>query len=119
MYSIDESEKISQSYLREYCLKGVRDQSEKMLMDKRLKRHIAFELLNINGVWPENISSFDVIFLRNIMIYFDLETKQRLVDKIADKIKPGGYMFIGHSETLNKLTDRFKIIRPSICQKIK
>lgn len=119
LYSIDESEKISQSYLREYCLKGVRDQSEKMLMDKRLKRHIAFELLNINGVWPENISSFDVIFLRNIMIYFDLETKQRLVDKIADKIKPGGYMFIGHSETLNKLTDRFKIIRPSICQKIK
>ena len=119
LYSIDEQEKISKDYLREYCLKGVRDQSGKMLMDKLLKRHVNFELLNINGVWPERLGYFDLIFLRNIMIYFDLETKQKLIDKIADKIKPGGYLFIGHSETLNQLTDRFKIIRPSICQKIK
>lgn len=119
LYSIDEKEKISKDYLREYCLKGVRDQSGKMLMDNLLKRHVNFELLNINGVWPERIGGFDLIFLRNIMIYFDLETKQKLMDKIADKIKPGGYLFIGHSETLNQLTDRFKVIRPSICQKIK
>lgn len=119
LYSIDEQEKISKDYLREYCLKGVRDQSGKMLMDKLLKRHVNFELLNINGVWPERLGYFDLIFLRNIMIYFDLETKQKLINKIADKIKPGGYLFIGHSETLNQLTDRFKIIRPSICQKIK
>ncbi len=119
LYPIDESEKISKNHLINYCLKGVRDQSGKMLMDSRLKRHINFDLLNLNGVWPDHISNFDMIFLRNIMIYFDLETKQKLVNKIADKIKPGGYLIIGHSETLNQITDRFKIIRPSICQKIK
>lgn len=119
LYSISESEKISKSYLREYCLKGVREQSGMMLMDGRLKKHTKFDILNINGSWPESLRSFDVVFLRNIMIYFDLETKQKLVDKIADKVKPGGYLFIGHSETLNQVSDRFKVIRPSICQKIK
>ena len=88
-------------------------------MDSELKRHVSFQRLNINEPLPDNISNYDIVFLRNIMIYFDLETKQRLVDKIADKIKPGGYLFIGHSETLNQVSNRFKIIRPSICQKIK
>jgi len=119
LYPLTESEKIPRSYLKEYCLKGVREQTGMMLMDERLKKHIAFEMLNINADWPSHISGFDVVFLRNIMIYFDLETKQRLVDKIANKIKPGGYLFIGHSETLNQISDRFKIIQPSICQKIK
>jgi len=119
LYSITEREKISSHYLIEYCLKGVRKQAGSMLMDKGLKKHINFEHLNLNKSWPNHISYFDVVFLRNIMIYFNVETKQRLVDKIADKIKPGGYLFIGHSETLNKISDRFKIIQPSVCQKIK
>jgi len=119
LYSISESEKISKDYLRAYCLRGVREQSGTMLMDRRLKKHTKFDVLNINGNWPESISVFDVVFLRNIMIYFDLETKQKLVDKIADKVKPGGYLFIGHSETLHQVSDRFELVRPSICQKIK
>ena len=88
-------------------------------MDERLKKHVNFELLNLNADWPAHISNFDVVFLRNVMIYFDLETKKHLVDKIANKIKNGGYLFIGHSETLNQVSNRFRIIRPSICQKIK
>jgi len=119
LYPMTESEKIPRNFLREYCLKGVREQEGMMLIDSRIKTHTEFERLNLNDVWPKHISNFDVVFLRNIMIYFDIETKQRLVDKIADKIKPGGYLFIGHSETLNKVSDRFKIIRPSICQKIR
>lgn len=119
LYQIKESEKISAQYLREYCLKGVRQHEGTMLMDKRLKRHIDFERLNLNAEWPNQIRLFDVVFLRNIMIYFDKETKRRLLDKIADKIKIGGYLFIGHSETLGRLSDRFEIIRPAICQKIK
>ncbi|GMR16662.1 MAG: chemotaxis protein CheR [Gammaproteobacteria bacterium] len=119
LYPLIVSEKILRSYLREYCLKGVREQTGMMLMNDRLKNHVDFELLNINADWPGHINDFDVVFLRNIMIYFDLETKQRLVNKIADKIKMGGYLFIGHSETLNKVSDRFKIIQPSICKKIK
>lgn len=119
LYPIEGSEKISRDYLREYCLKGVREHSGTMLMDSKIKKHIDFQRLNLNENFPNNISDFDVVFLRNIMIYFDIETKQRLVDKIADKIKLGGYLFIGHSETLNNVTDRFKVIQPSICLKIK
>lgn len=119
LYPLSESQKIPHPYLINYCLKGVRSHSEMMLMDPKLKAHVSFEPLNLNATLPEHINKFDVVFLRNVMIYFDLETKQRLVDKIADVIKPGGYLFIGHSETLNNVSSRFKIIRPSICQKIK
>lgn len=118
-YPIAERDKIPKEYLIDYCLKGVRSESGTMLIDNHLKKHIDFELLNLNADFPEQISNFDVVFLRNVMIYFNLETKQRLVDKIADRIKLGGYMFIGHSETLNLVSDRFKIVRPSICMKIK
>lgn len=119
LYPLSESKKIPREYLNQFCLKGVRSQSERMLMDAKIKKHVSFEFLNLNAAFPDYINNFNVVFLRNVMIYFDLETKQRLVDKIADVIKPGGYLFIGHSETLNNVSSRFKIIRPSICQKIK
>ncbi|MDH5600292.1 MAG: SAM-dependent methyltransferase [Gammaproteobacteria bacterium] len=119
LYPLIESQKIPRAYLREYCLKGVGAQSGMMLIDNKIKKHISFELLNINGGWPEYINNFDIVFLRNIMIYFDIDTKRKLVDKIANKIKMGGYLFIGHSETLNQISDRFKIVKPSICQRIK
>lgn len=119
LYSIAESEKIPRDLLIEYCLKGVRQHEGMMLIDSRIKRHTSFALLNLNAVLPDYINKFNLVFLRNVMIYFDLETKRRLVDRIADKIQMGGYLFIGHSESLNKVSDRFKIIHPSICQKIK
>ena len=118
LYPLTESKKIPKDYLRKFCLKGVRSQEGLMLIDSKIKQHVDFDMLNLNADWPSKISSFDVVFLRNVMIYFDLETKQKLVDRIANKIKPGGYLFIGHSESLNQVSDRFKVIRPSICQKI-
>ena len=119
LYPLIESEKIPRNYLTQYCLKGMRSQSEMMLMDSKLKSHTSFEFMNLNADWPSQISNFDVVFLRNVMIYFDLPTKQRLVDKIANKIKPGGYLFIGHSETLNQVSNRFKVVQPAICQKVR
>jgi len=119
LYPLPASKKIPAQYLNKYCLKGVRSQSEMMLMDARLRKHVVFEFLNLNASLPKHINNFDVVFLRNVMIYFDLETKKILVDRIAEKIKPGGFLFIGHSETLNQVSSRFKIVQPSICQKIK
>ncbi len=64
-----------------------------------LRRLIAFKPLNLLGEWPMK-GAFDVIFCRNVMIYFDLPTKTRLVERFARQLRPGGWLIVGHSETL-------------------
>ena len=56
----------------------------------------------------------DAVFCRNVMIYFDNRVRQRLVDEIFRLLKPGGYLFVGHSESLSGLTTRFRSVRPSV-----
>ena len=59
-----------------------------------------------------------VIFLRNVMIYFDEATKRELIQKIYDVMEPGGYFFIGQTETIDRSATPFELIRPSIYRKI-
>lgn len=117
VYSISEAEKIPKDILRKYCLKGVRSHEGSLIIDEKLKRKISFEQFNLNSEKWQGIGEYDVIFLRNVMIYFDQETKRTLVTNLANHLKPNGYFIIGHSETLNTLTDRFNPIRPSIYQR--
>ncbi|MEW6444551.1 MAG: CheR family methyltransferase [Pseudomonadota bacterium] len=113
VYAEDALARIPSDYLRAYCLKGVRSQSGALLMDRSVRDKVDFRMLNLNGQWPD-MGLFQVIFLRNVMIYFDAQTKQKLVNRMADRLVPGGYLFIGHSETLNGLSERFESVRPAI-----
>ena len=61
--------------------------------------------------------SFDVIFCRNVMIYFDQPTKDALIERFYNALNPGGYLLIGHSETINKATTRFKYLMPATYKK--
>ena len=61
--------------------------------------------------------NFDVIFCRNVMIYFDKDTQSRLVNKYHGSLKKDGYFFVGHSESLTGLQHSFKYIEPSVYQK--
>lgn len=117
LYSMDEAVKIPNKLLNNWCLKGVRSQQGSLLIDKRLRQRVDFKYLNLIGQWPD-LGLFSVIFLRNVMIYFDLETKKKLVDRLRQRLEPGGYLVIGHSETLNKVTNKLKIIQPSIYQRV-
>lgn len=118
-YTLSEKDAIPAEYLRKYCLKGVRSQEGMILIDKALRMHLKYEQLNLMENWSSHISNFDIIFIRNVMIYFDTETRKRLLDKIADRVKMGGHLFISHSETLHNLTDRFKLVKPSIYIRIR
>ena len=115
LYPMTAMDKIPKQYLREYCLKGVRSQQGTLMIDKKIRDRVSFTPLNLNGDWPK-MEKFDVIFLRNVMIYFDIDTKRALVNRLADFIKPGGYFIIGHSETLNSVSNRFTMLSPSIYQ---
>ena len=83
-----------------------------------LKQRIAFRALNLLGTWPMQ-GKFDVVFCRNVIIYFDKDTQRTLFGRFADLIKPGGYLFIGHSETLFGVSDRFEALGHTIYRKVR
>ncbi len=116
VYPMSRAEKMPHYYLQKYCLKGVREQQGMLLIDKRLRSRCRFEQINLMKPMP-NVGMFDMIFLRNVMIYFNHETKVKLVDKLLNHLKPGGHLFISHSETLNNITDKVKAVKPSVYRK--
>jgi chemotaxis protein methyltransferase CheR len=92
-------------------------QGEQVRVRPELQALIAFRQLNLLQAWPMR-GPFDFIFCRNVVIYFDKPTQQQLFDRYADILKPNGYLFIGHSESLHKVTGRFRSLGKTIYQKI-
>lgn len=87
------------------------------LMRDSVKQLIAFKQLNLMGPWPMR-GPFDAIFCRNVMIYFDDATKARLVDRFADLLSPRGWLYIGHSESLAKVSSRFELVGRTIYRRV-
>ncbi len=78
-----------------------------------VKRIITFRRLNLKEPYPFK-GPFDFIFCRNVMIYFDKKTQEELVNKMASFLGPGGYLFVGHSESLTGLSHKLSYVRPAI-----
>jgi len=81
-----------------------------------VRQLISFRNLNLVNNWPFT-GPFDFIFCRNVMIYFDEPTQQRLVQRFWECLPPGGYLFTGHAESLNGMQHRFRFVEPTIYQK--
>ena len=81
-----------------------------------IKDEVIFKTFNLMDPMPEKYKKnpFDLIFCRNVMIYFDQPTKQALVNRFYDVVKPGGYFFIGHAESVNRQETKFEYIKPAI-----
>lgn len=115
-YPMDRTDGISREHLSRYCLKGVGPQENTLLVDKKLRSRVNFMHVNLNQSLPA-LGGFDVIFLRNVMIYFDQETKRQIMQRMLPLLKPGGHFLISHSETLNGVVDTLKMLAPSIYRK--
>ncbi len=81
-----------------------------------LKKEVTYRCFNLMNPLPFK-SNFDVVFIRNVMIYFDEPTKIKLVSKIIQKLNPGGYLFIGHAESLNGITKELEYVLPACYRK--
>ena len=87
-------------------------------MTEMLKNLIAFKRLNFLDPWPMR-GPFDVIFCRNVVIYFDKELQRKLFHNFAELLKPDGWLYIGHSENLHNVSDRFALEGRTVYRKVK
>jgi chemotaxis protein methyltransferase CheR len=113
IYADDCFEKLPNPRLRRYFLRGVRTQGGKVRLRPEIRERIVFRQLNLLGSWPMR-QPFDVIFCRNVLIYFDAPTQERLVRRFAGILRPEGLLMLGHSELLRTTEDCFAAVGNTI-----
>ncbi len=113
IYSKERVKNIPQLLLKKYFQIGHGDWEKYYRVKKEIKNMIKFMRFNLMDN-PDFNNAFDSIFCRNVMIYFDKKTQERLVNKFYDNLKTGGWLFIGHSESLTGIKHQFKYVEPSV-----
>jgi chemotaxis protein methyltransferase CheR len=116
IYPLEQVQNLPKERLRRWFSRGKGAQANKVRLASALREMISFNQLNLMHTWPMR-GPFDIIFCRNVVIYFDKPTQKRLFDRYADMLTPGGHLFVGHSETLNQVSDRFDLIGNTIYRK--
>lgn len=116
LYALDSVRGMTPERLKAHCLKGTGAHEGRFLVDPVLQRRVQFSQINLNEALPD-VGLFDVIFLRNVLIYFDATTKQAVVGRLQQKLRPDGVLYIGHSESLNGLVPGLRMVAPSIYRK--
>lgn len=117
LYPLERAKHLPRDWLAKYCLKGVRTQAGNLLIDPKLKSRVRWAPHNLMQPLKET-GGFDLVLLRNVMIYFDLPTKQRVLDALSRSIAPGGYLVISHVESLQGLRTSLQLVRPSVFRKL-
>lgn len=115
-YPMERARNVPPAYLKRFCLKGHGEQEGTLLVERALRSRVTFAHVNLNTELPR-LGTFDVVFLRNVMIYFNGDTKRQVVARVLSLLKPGGHFCIGHSETLNDISDAVAQVAPSIYRK--
>ena len=115
-YTLERAKNIPRQYLLDYCLKGTGSQEGTFLIEPKLRNRVRFMPHNLNAS-PPHLGELDAIFLRNVMIYFDMETKRQVVGRLLPLLRPGGYFIVGHSESLNGVTNGLTPLKSSIYRK--
>ena len=105
---------IPADWRRKYLLRGEGKSAGFFRMRPEVRQMVEFRRLNLVTPPLELEYTFPVIFCRNVMIYFDAATQERLIPAMAGYLWPGGYLYVGHSESLNRLKQPLSYIRPAV-----
>ncbi len=114
VWPIAKAQEIPEKYLKQYMLRGTGPQHGKMKAGAEIRSLIRFERLNLNDERYPVTGRFDAIFCRNVLIYFDTPSRTRVIERLIDSLAPSGYLFVGHAESLNGITDRARQVMPTI-----
>ncbi|MDH5298424.1 MAG: protein-glutamate O-methyltransferase CheR [Desulfobulbaceae bacterium] len=116
VYPEDRVSKVPPPFLKRYFQKGIGKSAGQVRVKEELRRKVLFERFNLMDDLPCQ-ESLDIIFCRNVMIYFNASTQQTLVDKFFRCLAPGGHLFIGHSESLTSIKHNFKQVASTAYRK--
>jgi chemotaxis protein methyltransferase CheR len=116
VYGMDRVSSVSEARLRKFFRRGTGDQAGNVRVREELAQRVTFRTLNLIHEWPMR-GRFDVLFCRNVMIYFDQPTRERLVSRFGQIVVPEGYLCIGHSESIHGAGLPFKLVGKTIYQR--
>ena len=117
VYPAQKVKQVPKYMLKKYFDKEGKGETGYYTVSKELRKLIHFKRFNLmTPVYPFK-NKFDFIFCRNVMIYFDAPTKEKLISNFYNFLKEGGYLFIGHSESLSSTNHQFKYVRPTVYKK--
>jgi chemotaxis protein methyltransferase CheR len=113
LYPMDRARMVPPPFLKRFCLKGQGEHEGQLLVAKALRERVRFLSANLMQTLPQ-LPAFDVIFLRNVLIYFDNEAKQQIVRRVLKQLKPQGVLYTGHAESLSTLNLPVKALATAI-----
>lgn len=114
LYPMERARNVPAEYLKRFCLKGHGPYEGQLLMARELRAKTKFETANLMQPLPSSLPMFEVIFLRNVLIYFDGPAKAAIVSRVIEKLKPGGVLYTGHAESLTGLNLPLRAVAPAV-----
>ena len=118
LWPIDKAEDIPLHYRKEFMLRGTGSQTGKMKAGPEIRNVVSFTRMNLNDPVYSVSGVFDVIFCRNVLIYFDKESKAKVVDRLMTHLAPDGCLFLGYAETTTTITDRLVSVGPNVYARV-
>jgi chemotaxis protein methyltransferase CheR len=116
VYPVERVQGMDRALMKKYLLRGSGKSDGLCRIKPHVRNLVQFQRTNLMEPFP-NIGMFPLILCRNIMIYFDAPTQEQLVRRLCQQLEPGGYLFIGHSESLNGISHPLKYVKPAIYRK--
>lgn len=114
IFPIDKSNQIPKDYLRAFMLKGTRGASDVMRVAPEVQKIVRFARINLFADSYPVQGTFELIFCRNVLIYFDERSKTKAINGLLRHLAPGGLLFVGHSEHLGGLLPQLRLVAPSV-----
>ena len=116
IYAAEKLKEFPRDWLHRYFLRGEGRSQGRYRVKDGVRRMVEFRRLNLIEPW-QFAKRFAVIFCRNVMIYFDRPSQARLVNRLAEYLEPGGYLLIGHAESLNAIQHPLSYLEPTVYRK--
>jgi chemotaxis protein methyltransferase CheR len=108
------SEQMPASYRKEFMLRGSGESGDRMRAGPRLREVVRFQQVNLNELDRVGLASYDLIFCRNVLIYFDAASKARVLSGLVPHMAPGGLLLLGHAEGVGTATGRLRTVVPTV-----
>ncbi len=114
IYPLDEAKAFAPGWLKRHCRRGIGEYEGQFRIVSELRSRVLTREINLMRPLPTDLGRYDVIFLRNVLIYFSPEDKRAIVARLLQQLEPHGLLFVGHAESLHGLDLAIRTVAPSV-----